>query len=60
MHSIFGQDDTDSFTLNFIGPLFIECGFPRTTADILMKGEKLDPNEVAYIIYSKASTNLAH
>ena len=43
------QDYTESFALNFIGSLLIECGFPRTTADILMKGEKLGPNEVAYI-----------
>ena len=51
VHSLFGHDDADSFALNFIGPLLIECGFPTTKTSIHLKADKemLDPTEVAYI-----------
>ena len=51
MHSIFGHNHKESFALNFVGPLLIECGFSKPTASSLLKIdiEALDPTEKAYL-----------
>ena len=49
-HSVFGHDDALSYSLNFTGPLLIECGYP-VTPDELMEGleQQLHTAEHAYM-----------
>ena len=50
-HSLFGHDERDTFALNFIVPLLLECGFPLPNK---VQGKEvyefqLHPNETEYI-----------
>ena len=48
-HSIFGHDETDSFALNFMLPLLLECGFQMENISLMLDKNSLHPREKQYL-----------
>ena len=50
LHGLFGHDGTN-YALNFLGPLFIESGFPFTRDELVQRLDKpLHPTEYEFLI----------